>query len=276
MGYKPSPRPTFSEPTPIRAADAVRHVWGDEEAGFVDDWIYVSSDRIHAIVFGLAPGEGFRHSDSFRTIFAADELLHVLQGTLVLANPETGEVVRAEPGESVFFRRDTWHHGFSYGEDDLRVLELFAPPPSTGSSGAYARTKPYLAESVYADDHVLGGTVGAVETPSFRALRPADATWRLDTGALVGLLVSTEHLTVATLRLPAGRASAVECHDGDEFLYVTAGTLRVQAGEADAALGPGDGFYLPTGVRHSYRAGDAEPGEAILGVAPKYAPPSES
>ena len=49
MGYKPSPRPTFSEPTPIRAEGAVQHVWGDEEAGLVQDWIYVSSERIHAI-----------------------------------------------------------------------------------------------------------------------------------------------------------------------------------------------------------------------------------
>jgi len=215
MGYRPSPRPTFSEPTPIRAADAVRHVWGDEDSGLVDDWIYVSSERIHAIVFGLPPGEAFRHSDSFRTVFAADELLHVLRGTLVLANPETGEVVRAEPGESVFLRRDTWHHGFSYGEGELRVLEFFAPPPSTGSSGAYARTRPYLAESVYADDGLLGRIVGPIETPSFRLLRPADATWRLDTGVLAGLLVSTEHLTVATLRVPAGRSSAVESHAGD-------------------------------------------------------------
>ena len=84
MGYKPSPRPTFDGPTPIRAKDAVRHTWGDEDAGFVQDWIYVSSDRIHAIVFGLPPGEAFRHSDSFRTVFAADELMYVLQGTFVL------------------------------------------------------------------------------------------------------------------------------------------------------------------------------------------------
>ena len=142
MGYRPSPRPSFDRPTAIHRADAVHHTWGDEEAGFVEDWIYVSSQLIHAIVFGLPSGGAFRHSDSFRTVFAADELLHVLQGTLVLANPETGEVVRAEPGESVFFRRDTWHHGFSYGDEPLRVLELFAPPPATGTSGAYARTRP--------------------------------------------------------------------------------------------------------------------------------------
>ena len=271
MGYKPSPRPTFAEPTPIRSEHAVRHVWGDEESGLVQDWIYVSSERIHAIVFGLPPGGSFRHSDSFRTVFAADELLHVLRGTLVLANPETGEVVRAEPGDSVFFRRDTWHHGFSYGDDDLRVLEFFAPPPSTGSSGAYARTKPSLAECVYADDRVLGRSVGTVEAGSFRLLHPGDATWRLDTGALVGLLVSTEHLTVATVRLLPGQSCADESHAGDEFLYVTAGQLRVVvAGGTDVPLGQGDGFYVPARVRHRYESSGPEIAEAIVGIAPDY------
>ena len=270
MGYKPSPRPTFAEPTPIRLQDAVRHVWGDEESGLVQDLIYVSSDRIHALVFELPPGEAFRHSDSFRTVFAADELLHVLQGTLVLANPETGEVVRAEPGESVFFRRDTWHHGFSYGAEELRVLELFAPPPATGSSGAYARTRPYLTRSRYGDERALGRTVGRSETASFRVLGPADATWRLDTEILVGLLLSTEHLTVATLRVPAGRSSAEESHAGDELVYATAGELRVVAGGVEGELAPGDGFFVPAGVPHRYEAGGGGTAEAIAGVAPDY------
>jgi quercetin dioxygenase-like cupin family protein len=270
MGYKPSPRPTFAEPTPIRAEHAVRHVWGDEDAGHVQDWIFVSSERIHAIVFGLPPGGAFRHSDSFRTVFAADELLHVLQGTLVLANPETGEVVRAEPGESVFFRRDTWHHGFSHGSDELRVLEFFAPPPSTGTSGAYARTKPYLYQSTYADDRLLGRSVGPAETPSFRLLRPGDETWRLDTGILVGLLASTEHLTVGTVRVLPGQSSAGEAHPGDEFLYVTTGRLRVEAAGVEATLGPGDGFYVPANVLHGYGAGGPEIAEAVFGVAPEY------
>jgi quercetin dioxygenase-like cupin family protein len=270
MGYKPSPRPTFAGPKAIRAEDAVRHVWGDKESGRVQDLIYVSSERIHAIVFGLAPGEAFRHSDSFRTVFAADELLHVLQGTLVLANPETGEVVRAEPGESIFFRRDTWHHGFSYGADNLRVLEFLAPPPSTGSSGAYAQTRPYLTESVYADDRLFGRSVGAAETPSLRLLRSGDATWQLDRGVLAGMLVSTEHLTVATLRVVPGQRSVDESHAGDEFVYVTSGMLRVVAGHVSASLRPGDGFYAPAGLPHRYEATGNEIAEAICGVAPEY------
>jgi quercetin dioxygenase-like cupin family protein len=274
MGYRPSPRPTFDGPTAIRAVDAVRHTWGDEESGFVEDRIFVSSELIHAIVFGLPPGGAFRHSESFRTVFAADELLHVLQGTLVLANPETGEVVRAEQGESVFFRRDTWHHGFSYGEDPLRVLELFAPPPATGTSGAYAQTRPYLEESVYADDRPLGGLVGtAAELGSFRVLRPADAVWRLDRAVLVGLLVSTEHLTVGTVTVPAGQSSLVEAHDGEELLYVTRGELGVEAGGVAATLSPGDAFFVPSGMLHLYASGDGV-AEAIFGVAPSFGPPT--
>jgi quercetin dioxygenase-like cupin family protein len=275
MGYKPSPRPSFDVPTVIRAADVVRHIWGDEEAGFVEDWIYVSSQLIHAIVFGMPQGGVFRHSESFRTIFAADELLHVLQGTLVLANPESGEVVRAEPGESVFFRRDTWHHGFSYGDEPLRVLEFFAPPPATGTSGAYAQTRPYLATSTYADDGVLGRLLRTAEPRrgAFRVLRRGDAVLRLDRDVLVGLLVSTEHLTVGTVTVPAGHGGLEETHDGEEILYVTRGALRVSAGDVDAVLSPGDGFVIPARTPHRYAAEGGEVAEAIFGVAPRYAAP---
>jgi quercetin dioxygenase-like cupin family protein len=274
MGYKPSPRPSFEGPTVIRAADAVRHTWGDEEAGLVEDWIYVSTQRIHAIVFGLPPGGAFRHSESFRTAFAADELLYVLQGTLVLANPETGEVVRAEPGESVFFRRDTWHHGFSYGDEPLRVLELFAPPPATGTSGAYARTRPYLEQSLYAREGVVGNLAG--DRPAegtLRILRREDSVWRLDRDVLVGLLVSTEHLTAGTVTIPAGHTSLEETHDGEELVHVTRGELRVEAAGVEATLAPGDAFFVPSATPHRYAATGAGVAEAVFGVAPSFDAP---
>jgi quercetin dioxygenase-like cupin family protein len=274
MGYQPSPRPPFEGPPVIRAADAVRHTWGDEEAGFVEDWIYVSSQRIHAIVFALPPGGAFRHSESFRTVFAADELLYVLQGTLVLANPETGEVVRAEPGESVFFRRDTWHHGCSYGDEPLRVLELFAPPPATGTSGAYARTQPYLEQSLYAREGVVGNLAG--DRPAegtLRILRREDSVWRLDRDVLVRLLVSTEHLPAGTVTVPAGQTSLEETHDGEELVHVTRGELRVEAAGVEATLAPGDAFFVPSATPHRYAATDAGVAEAVFGVAPSFDAP---
>src|SRR5918995_1419569 len=145
MNRRPSPRPTFAGPTRIRRDDATMHLWGDEEAGFVGDRIYVSTNQIHLIELTLPPRGRFTHSDENRTVFAADEVYHVVEGELLLTNPETGEAELISAGESLFFRRDTWHHGVNRSPDrPMRALEFMAPPPATGSSSAYARTRPLL------------------------------------------------------------------------------------------------------------------------------------
>ena len=272
-----SPRPDFDGPALIRRADVTRHVWGDPAAGEVYDWIYASTARVHMLVFGIAPGGGFRHSEDFRTIFAADEVLHVLEGVLVIADPETGEVQRAAAGESVFFRRDTWHHAFALGPEPLRVLELFAPPPAAGASSSYARAQPYLEESRYADDARLGSWPPARPTePRLRVLRPADVLWRRDLGVLCGVLASTEHLTVATLELGPGEVAALHEHGGDEVLMALEGSLWVRAWYEDAVhvfeLGPEDVCYLPSGSRHEYRNASGGVARAICGIAPSYLP----
>jgi len=272
-----SPRPAFSGPALIRRADVTRHIWGDPAAGEVFDWIYASTERVHMLVFGLAPGAGFRHSEDFRTVFAADELLHVLEGTLVIADPERGEVQRAERGESVFFRRDTWHHAFALGPEPLRVLELFAPPPAAGASSAYAREQPYLERSRYADDALLGRWPPVEpRAPRLRVLRPADVLWRRDLGALAGVLVSTEHLTVATMELGPGEAAAAHEHGGDEVVLALAGPLWVRAWFDGAVhvfeLETEDACFLPAGSLHEYRNAGGGRAQAICGIAPGYLP----
>lgn len=275
--YRPSPRPSFDEPTAIPYATVTRHVWGDQESGEVFDWIYASTDEIHALVFGLAPGGAFRHSREFRTVFGADEVLHVLSGTMVLANPETGEVLRVPAGESALFRADTWHHVFAHGAEPLRVLELFSPPPAAGTSGAYARTREYLADCRYVDDELIGRIPGAV--PARRTLtgiRPDAVVYRLEGGALVGLLASTSYLTVASLSLSPGKVAPAHAHGGDEVLYVRSGTLSVRAWHGDRTfvfeLNEGDAVYVPKGAPHEYRNYGSMMVEAIVGVAPSYLP----
>lgn len=280
MGYSPSPRPTFERPTALPFAEVTRHTWGDPEAGLVEDWIYVSSGLLHGIVFGIDPGGCFRHSEDFRTVFGADEVLHVLQGTFVLANPETGEVVRLEPGESVFFRKDTWHHGFSHGAEPVRVLELFAPPPSTGTSGPYARTRPYLEQERwrYGDELLLGSLPGASGPPG-TTLRPVDRAsraHRLEGDALVGLIASTEYLTAASVRLVPGGSTPERRHGGDALVVVEDGALVVEA-EHDGdgqrfELGRWDAAYLPIGTTYRLVGAGGGPVDAILGVAPSYLP----
>lgn len=294
MSYSPSPRAQYDGPTPLRYESVARHMWGDETAGNVADWIYVSNTKIHQIVFGLPVGGYFRHSDSYKTIFAADEIYFVLNSVLVLANPETGEVQRAKPGEAVFFRRDTWHHGFNYGMEPLRVLEFFAPPPLKGTSGAYARTKPNLTELKYSQDHLIGnynplelarlgdGSTNQPFKPTLKLLREDDVLWRLEgkeSQVLVGILFSTEHLTVGRIDLLPGQNSEPQCHGGDESLYVIEGSLHIRLPGLDGPswfeLKPGDGFYIPEGVAHQYYNISDKPARLIFGVAPNYLFPGE-
>ena len=282
MAYKSSPRPVFAEPTHIRYNDVTRHLWGDAETGFVDDWIYASTDKIHQLVFGLAGGQGFKHSESYRTVFGADEVLIVLSGVFGSANPETGEVRVVHPGEAIFFRKDTWHHGYALTSEPVRVLEYFAPPPSTGTSGAYAKTRPYVEKSVYVQKRYLGQWPAARPQEKAAAtmhhLRDSDMLWRLDEGdqgVLTGLYASTEHLTAGRTTLLPGRFSSYAKHGGDLCLYVVSGVLNVQTptreGQVWFEVHPQDGFFIPAGVE--YRFGNQGAGTATVyfGIAPKYA-----
>lgn len=276
-----SPRPTFDRPALIRRRDVTRHVWGEPESGEVFDWIYASTEQVHALVFGVPPGGSFRHSDRFRTVFGADELLHVLEGTLVLCDPETGEVQRVPTGGEVAFRQDTWHHAFALGPEPLRVLELFAPPPAAGASSAYARTRPYLepGDWRYADDARLGSWPPS-EPPAWRlrVLRDADVLWRRDLGVLCGVLVSTEHLTVTVAELGPGEIARAHAHAGDELLFALAGPLWVRVWHGGRAhvfeLEAEDACWIPEGAHHEYRNPGAGSARALMAVAPDPRPPA--
>ena len=273
-------------PGTVRASDAVMKLWGDEESGRVSDRIYVSNEKIQLMVFTMPPGARFGHSDAARTAMAADELYHVLRGTLVLANPETGEVHRLDAGESLSFGRDTWHHGFNQGTETLEVLEFFAPPPATGSSQAYARTRPYLTEATYVQDQWLERWSDAAEEARAKHTQHPvrDVLWRLEGTAdpvLIGIQLSTPELTAGSLELRPGQRSSAFVRGGDEAGYVLSGQLHVFLPDGPEPDGPGnawhrvdagDGWFVPEGVAHRYFNMTDEPVRAIFGVAPRYLP----
>lgn len=282
-----SPRPTFESATHIRARDITLHLWGEEESGEVADWIYVSSDKIHHLMFGLAPGQWFGHSSRYRTVFAADELFYVVSGTLVLSDPETGEAQLVQTGEAVFFRRDTWHHAVSFGPDQLRVIEFFSPPPSTGASSTYSRTRELLIDVKRGDNRWIGrwpmAETERAATQSFRVLRDADLLWRIDGvggGAMCGLYVSTEHLTAGITTLRPGGMTDVHRHAGDLTLQVLSGTVNVLLPDAESKqqrwfeLAPKDGFYVPQGEPYQFRNVTDSQAKLVFAVAPDYLEPT--
>lgn len=280
---KDSPRLLLSKPTFIPYESVTRFLWGDKVAGEVADWVYASSENIHQLVYGLPSGGAFRHSEENRTIFGADVIYYVLEGLLVMNNPQTGEVHRVNPGEAVFFRKDTWHYGFSFGSEPLRVLEYFCPPPVKGTSQPYARTKPNLTEIKSAQDQWLGrwpmARNDAAGGFTMRVLRDPDILWRLEgqsQQALVGVLCSTENMTIGKLRLLPGQSTDPRLHGGDMSLYLLEGALNVRLpgyeGPSWFELKPRDGFYVPQGTPYQFYNISGRPLELAFGVAPKYLP----
>jgi quercetin dioxygenase-like cupin family protein len=263
--YSPSPRPSFTVPTAIPRATVTRHLWGDDESGVVADLIYASTESIHALVFILPPGGAFRHSREYRTVFGADELLHVLRGRMRLANPETGEIEEVSQGGSIFFGPDTWHHAFADRDEPLHVLEFLAPPPASGSTGQYARSRPYLEQPVYTRDE-------SDERETLFPVRDEDVVLGRDLGIAAGALAETPRLSVRALEIQPGEASTWHAHAGDELLYVLAGEVWVRASHDGATyvfeLAAHDACLLPAGSEHEYRNYGDTTARALAGVAP--------
>jgi hypothetical protein len=253
-----TPRPTFDGPSVIRRDDVAHHVWGDAGSSLVTDRVYLSNDQLHVLEFELPPRSEFRHSESNKTVFAADVVYCVLDGELVVADPEFGEVQIVEAGSTVFFRRDSWHHGFNPGGDVVRVVEFFAPPPSRGTASDYARRQPDLPRPRYRDDRWdrrLPDGRGEWQ-PRLQVIESRHARWSFAASApthLLGTLVDTEFLTVAIGRVFPGHVEDPRAVDDDSLIVVTAGELWVDLADPGrdhsqcAPLCAGDAAYASRG-----------------------------
>jgi hypothetical protein len=253
-----TPRPTFGGPTLVRRDEVAHHVWGDAGSSLVTDRVYVSNDQLHVLEFELPPRSEFRHSESNKTVFAADVAYCVLDGELVFADPEFGEVQIVPAGSTVFFRRDSWHHGFNPGNAVVRVLEFMAPPPARGTASEYARRQPDLQQPRYHDDRWRGRLPdnAAERQPRLRVIDTADAHWSFAASTpshLVGTLVDTEYLTVAIGRVFAGHVEDPRPVEDDALVVVTAGELWVDLTDPQrsarqcAPLRTGDAAYASSG-----------------------------
>jgi mannose-6-phosphate isomerase-like protein (cupin superfamily) len=256
----------------VRRIDVKRHIWGDGESHLVADWLYASTDKLHVLMFGLAPGKWFRHSPAFRTVFGADEVLYVLSGSMLASNPETGEVLTLEAGESLFFQKDTWHHIRAQGNEPLRVLEFFAPPPSQGMSGAYAAKRPYIDAPRYTRDELIGDLFRAAPS-TLRRVERRDHSIRLEGDIAIGLIASTPQLTVAELDVPAGALGRRTSHGGDAMVFGLSGELMIRtfwnAGSVTFEIGPHDAVFVPQRAEYEVLSFSGA-AKALLGVAPAY------
>jgi quercetin dioxygenase-like cupin family protein len=282
--------PPVIQPPPgrIKRDDAVLRLWGDRESGFVNDWIYLCNTTIQQTVLSLPPGRHFLHSDRFRTVLGADELYYIAKGRFALTNPQSGEVHLAEAGEALWFQKDTWHHGFNCGAEEVVIIEYFSPPGPGGGSQVYSRTRPLLAreEIHYTQDHLLGRwphAINEANASDTQHLVTRETTrWRLegiDDPMLVGIFFSTNNMTTGRAELRPGQETDERVHGGDAVGYVLSGRLNIfMPGEAEAGRSDGDwhemhatdGFFIPAGTTYRYFNIGDEPVHFVFAVAKNY------
>ncbi len=118
------------------------------------------------------------------------------------------------------------------------------------------------------------GRAAIEDKDSLQLIQDRDLRWRAEGHLQVGLMCSTEHLTVAELHLLPGESSAVRLNAGDALMHVTQGELHVHTPEADAGtwwrVQEGESIVIPDGI--AYRLVNQSPDAVCLisGSAPGY------
>jgi quercetin dioxygenase-like cupin family protein len=273
------------EPLLVRAFEATRVLWGDETSGQVSDLVYGRGNRISGFVYLLGPGHWFGSSDTWKPLYDQHRLYYVVQGTLAVHDPESGEVAVAGPGEGVTWHGERYHYGYNVGTDEVIVLDWFAPAerPPDAPEIEYSPSKRAVSEVVGGRYELLGSWPDAraaemqrrEESGGMLTVGPQNAL-QLVHGTkqplLVSILTSGPDLTGGVFSVRGGTHSEPESHPGDEVVFAVSGKLNVHLPETGDwfELNRLDCLYLPEGTVHEYWSYGAETAQAMFCVSPGY------
>jgi len=267
----------YEKATFIKAAEAPRFLWGDQKAGYVSDWIYGSSPKIHMMSFELPVGGRFGNSPDFKTYYNCAETYHCLKGEFTFHCPETGEVHVLVKGDTLYFPPSTWHWGYNFGSETSHILECLTPRVEEAVE-AYAAKQPWLTDIRYGPSELMGRYRPGDSRGHQRATiaRAGDYLYEIigeQRPMRVGLVCSTDMLTVGIVDLHAGQESEIINHSGDKVIYCLDGRVNVYLPDESPnwwALCPGDSGFIPGGTKHAFFNTSDHMAKFIFGVAPNY------
>ena len=274
-----------SEPMLVKHSEATRFLWGDTESGQVSDLIYGRGTRNAGFIYLLGPGHWFGASKTWKPLYDQHRFYYVVQGTLAIHDPESGEVAVAHAGQAVTWRGARYHFGYNVGDDEVVVLDWFAP----------AERAPDVSELEYASSKREVGSIrgGLYELlGSWPDRYATDLQRRLEEGGLVtvgpenalnlihgeqrpvlvSILASSAELTAGTFSLRAGSRSQPERHPGDEVVFALEGQLNVHLPDTGDwfELNRLDCLFIPENTSHEYWSYGAHRTTAAFCVVPGY------
>ncbi len=275
----------FDKPTLVRRSEAARFLWGDDDSHYVPDLVYGRGERIAGLIFKLTPGEYFRASNTWRTLYDQDRYYYVVCGELTIQDPETGDVAVAKAGEAIYWGGARYHFGYNCNFEETMVLDWYAPQeraaniPEIAMSGAKRRLEKRIdaREDLIGNwpaqagaDRTLRETQGRVMT-----VRQADALSIMHgekKPVRIDIYASSKNLTAGVIELRPSIMSDPEVHGGDETLFVLEGSVHVYLPDSYDLfeLHPLDCLYLPEGTRHQYANPGAQLAKLAFCVTPNY------
>jgi mannose-6-phosphate isomerase-like protein (cupin superfamily) len=275
----------FDKPTVVRRSEALRFLWGDETAHFVPDLIYGRGERMAALIFKLPPGEYFRSSETWRTIYDQDRYYYVVTGELTIQDPETGDVAVAKANEVIYWRGARYHFGYNFNFEETLVLDWYAPQerPSHIPEITTSVSKRRLGKRIDGREELLTNWPSGLT--SDRAMRHKDgrvtALRRSDALSIIhgekmpirmDIFASSSNLTAGVFDLRPSIMSDPEVHGGDETLFALEGSIHVYLPDTYDwfELHHLDCLYLPEGTRHQYANNGSHLARAAFCVAPNY------
>jgi mannose-6-phosphate isomerase-like protein (cupin superfamily) len=126
----------------IRQNEAMFQAWGISNEGMnrTPVWFYVSTKTINTGIFSLAPGDYFKPGNH-----PNPEPYLLLDGTIHLGNPDTGQLLEVTKGDIVLIPAMQMHVGYNFGSETCRMLWMIPHEKMTDE---------FHANPVY-DDHYM-------------------------------------------------------------------------------------------------------------------------
>ena len=203
-----------------------------------------------------------------------------VSGENTFHNPQTGEVHTVRAGEALHFRAGTWHYGYNFGREDVRILVAFAPLPPDITAAAEISALATPLEGVRGGryEYLGGHPWNAAESRAsekIRVLRESD--WlELIHGTRqpvrVEVFASTENVTMGKIELPPGVVTDRATHPGDLTGVVTDGWAGITWEDRPEWLEMQtlDGCMVPEGVSYRLMNMSDRPATFVFGAAPGY------
>ena len=122
IGNFPFP-PDKKKPIVITRSQTKQFIYPDKPENSDFNWNYASTDKFFIAQYQLSPGVKFMPAD----VHTGDEVYYVVEGTLTMLNPETGEVHQVEENECYFIPLGGWHQGYNFTNKQTRIFLIIAP-----------------------------------------------------------------------------------------------------------------------------------------------------